>query len=154
MTTKQRTSASRSFRLVIEPLDTDNYGVRLETTNGDGAAPPIVVARVRPPTLSAVADAVHQAVRESRQPRTVLSAGRRKPIPIDEPAGVRLGLALLAAEPLAKPSRRNAILSGVAAMSTEETYYWYAKTTGSIAPRARRALRILLADDGRTGLTS
>ena len=32
-------------------------------------------------------------------------------------------------------------------MSTEETYYWYSKCIGVDANRARKALRILLADD-------
>jgi len=40
-------------------------------------------------------------------------------------------------------------------MSDEEAYYWYAKTTRSESGnRAIRALRILLADDGRSGITA
>jgi hypothetical protein len=40
-------------------------------------------------------------------------------------------------------------------MSDEEAYYWYAKTTRkNSGRRALRALRILLADDNRTGITS
>jgi hypothetical protein len=147
-------ASSRAFRLVIEPVNTDAYGVRLEETNGNSSKPPHVVAQIRSRDLAAVTDAVHQAVRESRHPRTILSSGRRKPVPLDEPAGVRLALALLAAGPSIKSSRRDAILSGIAAMSAEETYYWYAKATGPAATRATRALRILLADDGRTGLTA
>jgi len=38
-------------------------------------------------------------------------------------------------------------------MSVEETFYWYAKSVGPDASRARRALRILLADD-KTGGTA
>lgn len=40
-------------------------------------------------------------------------------------------------------------------MSEEEAYYWYAKTTRpDSGARALRALRILLADDGRSGITA
>ena len=150
--TPERTP-TRGFRLVVEPVDTDSYGLRLEQTNGNLAAPPLPIATVRASEVEGVAEAVHHAVKESMQARTALSAGRRKPIVLDESAGVRLALALIATEPIAKRSRREAILAGVAGMSSEETYYWFAKVTGPAASRARRALRILLADDGRTGIT-
>jgi hypothetical protein len=55
-------------------------------------------------------------------------------------------------EPISKWRRREEILGGVAAMSAEEAYYWFARTTGPIASRARRALRIMLSDDGRSGI--
>jgi hypothetical protein len=72
-----------------------------------------------------------------------------------EPAGVRLALAINAAAPLNRPSRRQSVLEGISAMSEEEAYYWYAKTTRpESGTRALRALRILLADDGRTGVTA
>jgi hypothetical protein len=148
------TTQARAFTLTIEPTLTDDYGIRLEVATGNPEHPRQTIAHVLPANVSGVADPLLQALRESGQPRTILSASRRKPIPLVEPAGVRLALALLAADPVNKHGRRNAILSGIAAMSTEEAYYWYAKTTGPYANRARRALRILLADDGRTGLTS
>jgi hypothetical protein len=147
-------SKIRGFRLVVEPASADSYGLRLEEMNGTAVTPPKLISQVRPNEVPDVADILQQALRESHQARTALSSGRRKPIPLGEAAGVRLALALIAIEPVAKASRRSAILSGIAAMSTEEAYYWFARTTGPIAPRARRALRILLADDGRTGLTS
>lgn len=144
---------TRGFRLIVEPVDTDLYGLRLEQTNGSSVSPPVSIITLRPSDVEGVTDALQLAVKESKQARTVLSSGRRKPIILDESAGVRLALTLIAAEPITKRSRREAILGGVAAMSSEETYYWFAKVTGSAAARARRALRILLADDGRTGIT-
>ncbi len=144
----------RGFRIIVEPEPADDYGLRLEETNGSATTPPKLIAHLRAHEVQSVADVVQQALRESHQPRTSLSAGRRKPISLAEPAGVRLALALIAVEPITKTSRRRAILSGIAAMSPEEAYYWFARTTGPIAQRARRALRILLADDGRTGITS
>jgi hypothetical protein len=147
-------SKIRGFRIIVESVSIDDYGIRLEETNGSAKTTPKHLASLRPEEVADVSDVLQQALRESHQPRTSLSSGRRKPITLEEPAGVRLALALIAVEPIKKYSRRHAILSGIVAMSTEEAYYWFARATGPIAPRARRALRILLADDGRTGITS
>jgi hypothetical protein len=141
----------RGFRLVIEPTGSDEFGVRLEQTNG-GGTPPKVLASIRPREVASVMDPLHEALRVSRYQRTVLSPSRRKPIMLEEAAGVRLALALVAVEPISKWRRREEILGGVAAMSAEEAYYWFARTTGPIASRARRALRIMLSDDGRSGI--
>jgi hypothetical protein len=143
--------AVRGFRLVVEPTGSDEFGVRLEQTNG-GGSPPKVLARIRPREIVTLMDPLHEALRASHCQRTVLSLSRRKPIVLDEAAGVRLALALAAVEPISKWRRREEILGGVAAMSAEEAYYWFARTTGPIASRARRALRIMLADDGRSGI--
>jgi hypothetical protein len=47
-----------------------------------------------------------------------------------------------------KPARMEEVITGVAAMSDEEAYYWYAKcVNGSHTKRSRKALRILLAEE-------
>jgi hypothetical protein len=66
---------------------------------------------------------------------------------LDESAGVRLALVLVATAPVSKHGRVDAMAAAVADMSTEEAYYWYAKCMGSQASRARRALRLLLAEE-------
>ncbi len=142
----------RGFQLVVEPTGSDEFGVRLELTNGSVTTPAKTLASLRPREIASLMDALQAALRASHLQRTVLSSSRRKPILLDEAAGVRLALALVAVEPISRWSRREAILGGVAVMSTEEAYYWFARTTGPIASRARRALRILLADDGRSGI--
>jgi hypothetical protein len=141
----------RGFQLVIEPNGSDEFGVRLEQTNG-GGSPAKVLASIRPRDIASLMDPLHEALRVSWHQRTVLSPSRKKPIGLDEAAGVRLALALVAVGPISRWSRREEILGGVAAMSTEEAYYWFARTTGPIGSRARRALRIMLADDGRSGI--
>ena len=142
----------RTFRLVIEPTGSDEFGIRLEQTNGGAGSPPKVLASIRPQEIASVMDPLHEALRASRYQGTVLSPSRRKPIVLDEAAGVRLALALVAVQPISKWRRREEILGGVAAMSAEEAYYWFARTTGPIASKARRALRIMLSDDGRSGI--
>jgi hypothetical protein len=66
---------------------------------------------------------------------------------LDESAGVRLALVLLTTGPISKGARVDAMTGAIAHMSTEEAYYWFAKCMGPSASRARRALRILLAEE-------
>ena len=116
---------------LLNPLTPTRTACAWSRPTAARVTPPAPIATLRPNDVEGVADALQLAVKESKQPRTVLSAGRRKPIILDESAGVRLALTLIAAEPITKRSRREAILGGVAAMSSEETYYWFAKVTGS-----------------------
>lgn len=153
MTARKQASA-RGFRLQVEAVDTDTYAIRIEETNGTPANT-TVAAALSAGKVATFGGALRTALRESGHPPTVLGPTRRKPIPLAEVAGVRLALTINAAAGLAKPARRLSVLEGVSAMSDEETYYWYAKTTRpQSGTRALRALRILLADDDRTGITA
>ena len=66
-----------------------------------------------------------------------------------EDRGARLALTLAAVAPIRKPSRASLIRAGIAEMSTEEVYYWYARVSPDLrrtgANNALKALRILLA---------
>ena len=144
----------RGFRLVVEPDVADNYGLRLEETNGspDKVA---TAAQVYPNRLIPYLGVLRSALTDSGHKPTVLNPMRRLPITLCEPAGVRVALTINAAAPLSKPTRRAAVIEGVASMSDEEAYYWYAKTKrAATGARALRALRILLSDDERTGITA
>jgi hypothetical protein len=112
----------------------------------DGDDRPEFDARVDPGRVPLISDSVAWALSASRVPRTALGPQRRRPIALDEAAGVRLALVVIGAGPLAKRSRVAQLEGGVAAMSVEEAYYWYAKCVGVEASRARRALRLLLAE--------
>jgi len=143
----------RAFRLNLVPAparpgEGDRYGIRLEEAYADGERTlAATVASATPLQTSRVLDALVAAVRGSGHQAGVLSATRKKPIPLDEAAGVRLALTLLAAQPVSKPDRIRHIVAGVCMMSTEETYYWYAKAVGPDADRVRRALRLFVAED-------
>ncbi len=136
----------RSFILTVEASGPDSFGLLLEERSNGGASPSL---RVRADALGVqrVLDSVLVALRESRIARTAVSAQRRKPLSLAESAGVRLALVLLATAPVSKRERIAAIQAGVEHMSTEEAYYWYAKCSGADAARARRALRLLLAEE-------
>lgn len=145
---------NRGFRLTIERSDSDTYGLKLEETNGKPEHTTIA-ARLPAERVPSFSQPLRVALRESGLPHTIVGPSRKAPVILAEPAGVRLALAIKAAAPLNRPNRRQAVVEGVLAMSDEEAYYWYAKTTRpDTGARALRALRILLADDGRTGLTS
>lgn len=146
--------ATRGFRLTVERSGNDDYGLRLEETNGSPDHTS-VAARLAPERLAPFLPALRASLRESGHAHTIVGPARKAPVMLAEPAGVRLALAINAAAPLNRPNRRQSVLEGVAALSDEEAYYWYAKTTRrDSGSRALRALRILLADDGRTGITS
>jgi hypothetical protein len=143
----------RGFVLVVEPGGTDTYGLRIVESNGSQHNTSSS-AQLNADRLAPYLGAVRNALKESGHKPTVLGPARRKPIGLSEPAGVRLALTINAGTPLTKPARRSAVIEGVAAMSDEESYYWYAKTTKpSGGRRALRALRILLAEDERSGIT-
>ena len=138
----------RGFRLVVKPGRGESYGVSLEETYGETGT--IVTARVTtatPMQSGRVVDALFAAVRRAGHQPSVLTFTRKTPIRLGEAEGVRLALVLLSTQPVNKHERVRALVAGINAMSIEETYYWYSKCIGVDANRARRALRILLADD-------
>ena len=68
---------------------------------------------------------------------------------LTEDQGARLALTLAAVAPIRKPSRVSLIRAGIAEMSTEEVYYWYARMSPDLrrtgTNNALKAIRILLA---------
>lgn len=139
----------RGFRLTVVPVDGTSYGVSIAETNGT-AAHTHTIATIRPQAVTRLTDQIQRALRASRRPPTTISSSRRQPVDIDEAPGVRLTLAALATEPVRRRDRVSEILDGLASMSDEEAYYWYAKVTHDrTGPRALRSLRLLLAEDYR-----
>ncbi|KJE19504.1 hypothetical protein FF36_06215 [Frankia torreyi] len=145
-----RTFAVRAFSLHILPASGrdgyEGYGVRLDESYGSRERSlATTVATATPLQTSRILSALLTAVRASGKPHSVLSPSRRQPVVLDEAAGVRLALTLFATQRVTKPTRIGALVAAVASMSTEETYYWYAKAVGPDADRVRRALRLFLA---------
>lgn len=143
------TEKPRGFRLTVVPVDGTAYGVSIAETNGT-ASHTHTVATIRPDAVPRLTDDIQRALRASRRPPTTIGPSRRQPVDIDEAAGVRLTLAALATEPVRRRDRVREILDGIASMSDEEAYYWYAKVTHErVGPRSLRALRLMLAEDYR-----
>ncbi len=137
----------RGFQLKIEPVSADDYGLRLEESDGASQEAKRPVANLGPAASRRLVEPAMDALQASGFRRSDLSAQRRKPFRLHEHHGVRLALAMVATGPLHKRARVEAVLSGVGRMSDEETYYWYAKCLGSEASRGRKALRMLLAEE-------
>src|SRR5665647_173670 len=142
----QPADSARAFRITVLPSKAESYGLVVDETYGDnGRIMTNTVVTTTPAQTGRVLDALMTAVRSSGHGPSVLAFGRDKPLPLDEPSGVRLTLTLLTTQPVTKHQRLRALVAGVNAMSTEETYYWYSKCLGPDATRARKALRTLLA---------
>ncbi|WP_146083600.1 hypothetical protein [Rathayibacter sp. AY1C7] len=112
--------------------------------NGSTMATPISTAT--PVQSGRIVDALFVAIRKAGHQPSVLAFKRKAPIRLGEAEGVRLALVLLTTQPIAKHERVRALVAGINAMSTEETYYWYSKCVGLDGNRARKALRTLLAE--------
>ena len=134
------------FELTVLPAEQRGFGVELVETSESNAERPLRV-RLDGKATARVINSLLAAIRQSKLKPSALSSERKRPIELAEPAGVRLALVTLATAPLTRRVRISEIEEGVAAMSTEETYYWYSKCTGSDAKRSQRALRLLLSDD-------
>jgi hypothetical protein len=137
----------RGFEIVVLPEKPDRFGVRLIEADGVVGGPPIVIAVLTPDRTEGMLPVLLDAVRASRHSPAVLSPDRVKPIRVNEDAGVRLALALLATAPVRKPRRLDAMIAAVKALTTEEAYYWYALCMGRDGDRMQRAFRLFLAED-------
>lgn len=129
----------RCFEIRIAPTaDRSDYGFTVTETFADFSEPVVSVARAGPfrPLLL-------DAVRHSGYLPHQMNARRRAAFWVAQVPGVRLVLAVKAAQPVRKPQRRRAIIDAVSAMSSEEALYWYSRAD----ERGLRALRILLTDD-------
>jgi hypothetical protein len=148
-TTKASKEKRRGFRLTVTHSDGTDYGLTIAETNGHPANT-TTVATVRPADLVRINDTVQAVLRASKKPATTIGPSRQKPVDIDEAPGVRLALTALAVEPVRRRDRSREIVAGIASMSDEEAYYWYAKVTHhDTGGRSLRALRLLLSDDER-----
>lgn len=145
-TRKAAKPGHRGFHLVVEPDGEGRVALRLNETNGrpDTERPVAYLAADRYPKAS---DAVVTALQRSgHQPRAIAPT-RKKPVELNESAGVRLALALNVIHGITKPGRTRALLDGVNRLSDEECLYWYAACCAGndTDPRKTKALRIYLA---------
>ena len=107
-----------------------------------------LVARVRGTPMRAMMDQVLATIKQAGYRASDLSRSRKAPFPLAEEPGVRLGLLMLAVKPLCKTSRMTDISEQVRAMTEEEAYYWFSKSTDNhVGRRCRKAMRILLAKE-------
>jgi len=139
----------RDFSLEVLKLDgVEGYGLTLtgRPQYRNGTSDLSVSIWGRP--LQSVVDHVLVALKHAGYAPTDLSSRRRKPFHLEEEDGVRLGLLFHAVKPLHKTARIEAISQTMRKMEPEEVFYWFSKcSTGPDAGRARRAFRLLAAEE-------
>ena len=141
-----------AFELRVIPDENDRFRLALwqRTLRPNGSAEPklLQLATLKGRPLQLALDQILDVLRREGHRPTVLRPGRSASLPIGEEAGVRLTLLFLALRPLAKTTRIEAVVSGIAAMPIEEAYYWFSKCLANGSGRqARHALRVLLAPE-------
>jgi hypothetical protein len=65
---------------------------------------------------------------------------------LPETAGIRLTLGFRGVKPIRRVDRMRALARGIARMSDEECYYWYAKCQAPSSPNGEKALRTMLTN--------
>jgi hypothetical protein len=65
---------------------------------------------------------------------------------LPETVGIRLVLTFAGVKPIQRVDRMRAFARGIARMSDEECYYWYAKCRSPSSPNGEKALRTLLTN--------
>jgi len=140
------TPRPRGFALTVESSGPDSFGIRLdELARGD--APDRLVAHLTADRTIRILEPILDAVKVSGHARSELASGRHEPLLLKESPGVRVALAMLATGPMRKHRRVDAAVGAIERLSDEEAYYWYGKCLGQSGGRARRALRLMLADE-------
>lgn len=142
------TDETRTFQLVAQrPTAKGTYGLRVFEVYGPDARLTNLVVAASPAQTARVADVIVAATRRAGNRPSDLAGKDGGTVTLDEATGVRTCLILLATQPVTRTERIRALVAGIENMSVEETYYWYAKCVGPCAAAARKAIRILLADD-------
>ena len=144
--------ADKPFELRVVPEGSSEYWLALyemparsRNLQGNSNEWQLVV-RVRGTPMRAMMDRVLMTIKKEGYRASDLSRSRKAPFRLAEEPGVRLGLLMLALKPLRKTSRMSDISEYVQAMTEEEAYYWFSKTTdANVGRRCRKAMRILLA---------
>jgi hypothetical protein len=104
------------------------------------------VARLDPTRVRALQDVVREAIEDTPAETSEVLRGGAGFVFLPESAGVRLAVAFRGVKPLQRIDRMRSLARGVARMSDEECYYWYAKCRSPSSPNGEKALRVLLTN--------
>lgn len=136
---RQRASQTRSIEEVVtSELEGDEWSW------DDWVA--VKVRRLSGARLRSILPLLDEALRETgTDPNQVTGTGDATLL-IREASGVRLSLGFIGVKPIKRVDRMRALARGVARMSLEECYYWYAKCRSPNSPSGKKALRTLLTE--------
>jgi hypothetical protein len=140
----------QEFELHVEPLDNNNFALSLCQRNykkaGDISRPlSKTIGKVKGETLVSIRQVIFDILKANSYDPKTLSHKRQSPYVLGEEFGITLALLFQVIQPISKPERITSIARSIAAMSHEETNYWFAMTCNS-SSNALKAMRVLFGN--------
>jgi hypothetical protein len=102
------------------------------------------VKRLSGVRLRSLLQLLDKSLRETNVDPTKVTGTGSSTVLLDEETGIRLSLGFIGMKPLRRVDRMRSLSHGVARMSIEECYYWYAKCRSPEYPNGAQALRSLV----------
>lgn len=142
----QRAASNR--RLVIDDF---------EAMFGDSSAPAVdrwawsdwatlKIARLERSPLRSILPLVRETLGRADLDVEAITSTGTAALFLPETAGIRLTLGFRGVKPIRRIDRMRALARGIARMSDEECYYWYAKCRAPSSPNGEKALRTMLTN--------
>ncbi len=101
------------------------------------------VRRLSGARLRSTLQLVNESLRETDIPPSKITSTGESGALLPEEVGIRLSLGFIGVKPLKRVDRMRSLSRGIASMSLEECYYWYAKCRSPNSPNGAKALRTL-----------
>lgn len=143
-----KTSSSSHRKMVSEEFTTifgDSAGIEAKHWSWkDWQA--MKIARLSGTRLRSVLPLVKETLSDAGHGDKFTVGSGHTDIFLPESAGVRFALLFLGTKPIQRVDRMRAFCRGIARMSEEECYYWYAKCRSPSSPNGEKALRTLLTE--------
>ena len=134
---RQQASKTVPFDKIFDDVD----GVE-DWTWDDWVA--VKVRRLSGAHLRSILQLLDEALRETGiNPEKITSTGQETVL-LNEATGIRLSLGFIGLKPLRRVDYMRTVARGIARMSLEECYYWFAKCRSPTVPNGEKALRTLL----------
>lgn len=104
------------------------------------------ITRLSSSRLRAVLPLLRETFSASDIDDSILGSTGSGEVYLPESVGVRLAVTFAGIKPIRRVDRMRAFARGVARMSDEECYYWFAKCRSPSSQNGAKALRVLLTD--------
>lgn len=135
------------FELRVEPLDNNNFEIVLWQRSykkaGEKYCPESKqIGKIQGESLVLTRQVIYDALKGNGYDPKTLSSKRQSAYIITEESGITLAILFQVLQPISKPDRIIKIATSIAAMSYEETNYWFALITNGQL-NALKAIRVL-----------
>lgn len=104
------------------------------------------ISRLSGARLQSVLPVIREALEEMGIEHNPVSSTAGGEVFIPERVGIKIALAFVGVKDLRRVDRMRGLSRGIIRMSTEECYYWHAKTRSPNSPNGVKALRTLLTN--------